>query len=121
MADDYSALYDAAGKQWNVDPLLLQSLAQEESGENPGAVGPMTKYGNARGAFQFIPQTAAHYGITDPHDITQAAYGAAHYLSDLMAQNNGDVGQALVGYGGYTGQNPAQVPYIQKIDRKSVV
>jgi hypothetical protein len=101
---DYGPLYQAAGTQWNVAPLLLQSMAMEESSENPAAVGPVIRRGpaqgqQARGLMQFIPETAATYGV-DVTDPTSSVYGAANYMRQLLDQHRGDTRAALAAYNG---------------------
>jgi hypothetical protein len=96
-------LYEQAGSTFNIDPLLLRAVSGVESNEDTSAVGPPTRYGNARGNMQLIDQTAKRYNVADPHEPTQAVFGAAAYLSDLLDQNKGDVLAALQQYNGATG------------------
>lgn len=72
-------------------------LALKESGLSERAVGPRTRYGIAKGAWQFIPDTAQRYGLKtgplvgvgkfDPkderHDFEKSTRAAARYLSDI--------------------------------------
>ena len=72
-------------------------LVLQESDFNTRAVGPATRYGYAKGAWQFIPETGRRYGLQtgplekqnvyDPlderHDFPQAADAAARYLRDI--------------------------------------
>ncbi len=74
-------------------------LALQESNFDTRAVGPATRYGHAKGAWQFIPETGKRYGLEpgplvasnqyDPlderHDFGQAADAAARYLHDIYA------------------------------------
>lgn len=100
MADaDYDALFEAAGRRYNVDPALLRAIGQQESGLNADAVGPETAYGRARGPMQLIPATAKALGVTDPHDPAQAVDGAARLLSDNLDQF-GNVEDAIAAYHG---------------------
>jgi len=100
-AQDYSGVYESAGKTWNVDPRLLQAIAQQESGQRTtDAQGRLlTSPAGAQGVMQFIPSTARRYGV-DVTDPVSSINGAAHYLHDLLAQTKGDVAQALALYGG---------------------
>jgi soluble lytic murein transglycosylase-like protein len=52
----------------------------------------------AEGPFQFMPKTAARYGVTDPHNVVQAARGAARYLSDLGTEFHHDWAKAIASY-----------------------
>lgn len=101
-------LYEAAGSQRNVDPLLLQAIARVESGERDNAVGVPTRWGTAKGRMQFIDATAARYGVANPHDPNQAVPGAAAYINDLL-DKHGDVHKALMTYSGGDPAYPAKV------------
>jgi pSer/pThr/pTyr-binding forkhead associated (FHA) protein len=72
-------------------------LAMQESGFDSSLCGPQTRYGIAKGMWQFIPSTAVYYGLrtgplvqlarTDPHDerhqSDKATRAAAEYLRDI--------------------------------------
>jgi membrane-bound lytic murein transglycosylase D len=81
-------------------------VALQESGFNPQAVGPKTRYGHAKGIWQFIPMTAKQYGLQigplhkegvyDPEDerfhFEKATEAASRYIKDLhntLAQASG--------------------------------
>lgn len=95
---DYGPLYQAAGNQFNIDPLLLQSMAVQESSQGRN-VGPSTA--GAQGFMQFLPETAAKYGV-DTQDATSSVFGASKYLNDLMNQHGDSLPLALATYGGTT-------------------
>ncbi|MFT1010939.1 transglycosylase SLT domain-containing protein [Enterobacter hormaechei] len=79
---------------------LLKSVAITESGGNQFAVGPQTKYGSAKGMFQFIDSTARGMGLrgNDLFDPMKSAEAAAKYLSQLLTRNGGDLSKALASY-----------------------
>lgn len=72
-------------------------LALQESNFNPEACGPPTRFGIAKGMWQFIPITAEKYGLkTGPlireavvdaqderHDFEKSTEAAARYLRDI--------------------------------------
>lgn len=58
---------------------LLNAVMMQESGGNANAVSPR----GAKGWFQFMPKTAAEYGVQDPTNFEQSARGAAKYLQKL--------------------------------------
>ena len=72
-------------------------LALQESRFDPKAIGPATRFGVAKGMWQFIPPTAMAYGLRvgplkgermyDPsderHNVAKATPAAARYLEDL--------------------------------------
>lgn len=80
-------------QHFGLPPGLLAAVQQTESGGDPNAVSPK----GALGAYQFMPATAAQYGI-DPLNPDQAAQGAAHMYSDLLKKYNGDLPSALAAY-----------------------
>ena len=72
-------------------------LALQESNFNLDACGPKTRYGIAKGMWQFIPSTAANYGLRtgplvhkrqrdlldDRHHFGRSTLAAARYLRDI--------------------------------------
>ena len=87
-------------------PRQLFYMALQESDFNPDAVGPRTRWGIAKGMWQFIPPTARRYGLAtgpdagarvpdpldDRHDVAKATEAAAKYLSYIYttdAQSSG--------------------------------
>jgi hypothetical protein len=85
-------LLDAASR-WNVSAALLAAQLMAESNFDPFAVSPA----GARGIAQFIPSTAAAYGLDDPFDPVAAIDAQAHLMSDLIRQL-GDPRLALAAY-----------------------
>ena len=91
-------------------------LALQESNFDPYVNGPMTRKGIAKGMWQFVPETAAKYGLRlgplvdlrrpDPGDerdqYEKATKAAARYLSDLYstdAQASGFLVMACYNWG----------------------
>jgi Transglycosylase SLT domain/D-alanyl-D-alanine carboxypeptidase/Putative Flp pilus-assembly TadE/G-like len=68
--------------RWNVSGALLAAQLLAESGFDPHAVSPA----GAQGIAQFIPSTAAAYGLRDPFDPVAAIDAQAHLMSDLLRQ-----------------------------------
>ncbi len=78
-------------------PPQFMYLALQETNFQAQAVGPPTRYGRAKGMWQFIPATAKRYGLQpgplqqsgdyDPederHDVAKATQAAAKYLKDI--------------------------------------
>lgn len=71
----------SAGR-WNVSAAVLAAQLMAESGFDPGAVSPA----GAQGIAQFMPGTAASYGLRDPFDPVAAIDAQAHLVSDLLRQ-----------------------------------
>jgi Transglycosylase SLT domain/D-alanyl-D-alanine carboxypeptidase/Putative Flp pilus-assembly TadE/G-like len=74
-------LIESAAK-WNVPAALLAAQLMAESNFNPFAVSPV----GAEGIAQFMPGTAASYGLVDPFDPVEAIDAQAHLMSDLIGQ-----------------------------------
>jgi len=82
-----------AAARWNVSAGLLAAQLMAESNFNPFAVSPA----GAQGIAQFMPATAAAYGLGDPYDAPTAIDAQAHLMSDLLRQF-GSVALALAAY-----------------------
>lgn len=78
----YDATIKAAAQQYNVPWQLLAAQLQQESDFDPNAVSSA----GAEGIAQFMPATAAAYGLSNPFDPTASIYAEANYLSDLYNQ-----------------------------------
>ena len=84
----------------NLPPQFLY-VALQESSFDPDAIGPKTRFGIAKGMWQFIPSTARRYGlrtgplvelpVADPnddrHQAEKATLAAANYLGDIYARD----------------------------------
>ncbi|HWO16443.1 MAG TPA: transglycosylase SLT domain-containing protein [Solirubrobacterales bacterium] len=82
-----------AAARWNVSAALLAAQLMAESNFNPYA----TSSEGAQGIAQFIPSTAAAYGLDNPFDPEAAIDAQAHLMSDLIRQL-GSPTLALAGY-----------------------
>jgi hypothetical protein len=71
-----------AAVHWNVSAALLAGQEMAESGFDPSAGSPA----GAAGIAQFMPSTAAAYGLSDPFDPAEAIDAEAHLMSDLIRQ-----------------------------------
>jgi hypothetical protein len=89
----YRAPLLRAAANWNVSAALLAAQLMAESNFNPYAASPA----GAQGIAQFIPSTAAAYGLRDPFDPVEAMEAQAHLMSDLIRQF-GDPQLALAAY-----------------------
>ncbi|MFC1662040.1 FHA domain-containing protein [Gemmatimonadota bacterium] len=92
----YTETIVATMKRRGIPPEFFY-LALQESDFETGAVGPSTRWGHAKGMWQFIPATAERYGLDpgprrdtrerDPQDQRQdfelSTDAAARYLRDL--------------------------------------
>lgn len=83
-------------REQNLPPQFFY-LALQESGFDTGACGPQTRYGYAKGMWQFIPDTAKRFGLQvgplskfrrhDPqderHDFEKSTEAAARYIREI--------------------------------------
>lgn len=90
---------NAASSYYGVPEPLLGAQLMQESSFNPNA-----QNGNALGIAQFMPGTAAQYGV-NPLDPVSSIWGAAQYDSNLFQQTGSWVG-ALQGYGSLPSSGP---------------
>lgn len=79
--------------RWSVSAGLLAAQLLAESNFNPFATSPA----GAQGIAQFIPSTAASYGLRDPFDPVAAIDAQAHLMSDLI-RRLGSAALALAAY-----------------------
>jgi membrane-bound lytic murein transglycosylase D len=100
QAKGYEEPISKALKQYSLPPHYFY-LAMQESSFNERAIGKKTRFGFAKGIWQFIPETATRYGLQvgplkdqpvyDPFDerfnFRKATVAAAKYLKDI---NNTD-------------------------------
>lgn len=92
--EDYiSELYkqaDAIG----LDRKVAYSQISQESGFNPQARSPK----GALGIAQFMPATAARYGLTDRTDPIESLKAYGKYMRDLLKMFGGNVQKAVAAY-----------------------
>jgi hypothetical protein len=69
-----------AATRWNVSAALLAAQLMAESGFDPYAGSSA----GAQGIAQFMPSTAAAYGLRNPYDPEEAIDAQAHLMSDLL-------------------------------------
>ncbi|MCH2546980.1 MAG: peptidoglycan DD-metalloendopeptidase family protein [Alphaproteobacteria bacterium] len=86
-------LMSALEAEFGLYPNLLHAVATAESGCSATATSPV----GAQGMFQFMPATAAAYGI-NPWDPEQAARGSARYYKDSADTFDCDLPLMLASY-----------------------
>lgn len=84
----------AAANRYDVDARILRVICFMESRYHIDAVSPK----GARGPMQFTADTAARYGLRDPHDPEEAIDAAARYFRDLLRKFGGRIDLALAAY-----------------------
>jgi len=93
VPDRYRVMLLRAATHWNVSAALLAAQLMAESNFDPSAGSPA----GAQGIAQFMPSTAAAYGLRDPYDPAEAIDAQAHLMSDLL-RRFGDPALALAAY-----------------------
>jgi hypothetical protein len=68
--------------RWGVPAALMAGQLMAESGFDPDAGSPA----GAQGIAQFMPSTAASYGLANPYDPVAAIDAEAHLMADLLRQ-----------------------------------
>lgn len=89
--------YSSIESQHGLPSGILSAINMQESRGNANAVGPQTKYGTAKGGFQFLDGTAKRFNVSNPFDTKQAAEGAAKYMRFLL-DRYGDIDKAISAY-----------------------
>ncbi len=79
---EFRPLILRAAVHWNVPAALLAGQEMAESGFDPDAGSPA----GAQGIAQFMPGTAASYGLRNPYDPAEAIDAEAHLMHDLLVQ-----------------------------------
>ncbi len=90
---------DRLARIYKLPPLFFARLIWQESRFNPYAVSPA----GAEGIAQFMPGTAAIWGLEDPFEPGQALIKSAQYLSYLH-KKLGNLGFAAAGYNAGSGR-----------------
>lgn len=121
-AGDVHSLVQATARSYDVDPLLVESVIQTESGYQAGAVSPK----GARGLMQLMPATALRFGVNDAFDPKENIEGGVKYLKylqnlfqdDRLAIAAYNAGEGAVAK--YNGVPPYKetVAYVEKVARK---
>nr|WP_276511100.1 transglycosylase SLT domain-containing protein [Xenorhabdus indica] len=83
-------------KKYDLPPGILYAIAMTESSGNRHLVSKV----GAKGPFQFMPQTAAEYGLkgNDVFDWYKSGDAAARLVSNLSKEFNNDLDKMLAGY-----------------------
>lgn len=93
-ARELEPLIIEASNRYRVDPRLLRAVCFTESRYRVNAISPK----GALGLMQFMPETAARYGLRNPFDPKAAIDAGARYLRDLLVRFNGRMDLAVAAY-----------------------
>ncbi|MDI1241148.1 MAG: lytic transglycosylase domain-containing protein [bacterium] len=90
----FEATIEWAAKREGVDPLILWTIAYNETRFRPWMTSP--KY--AKGMMQFMPATAERFGLADPFEPTASVFAAARYVRYLGRLFDGKLESILAAY-----------------------
>lgn len=88
--DQIASTIKAAAKMYGVDPDLMLSIAEVESGFDPRAQNPGSSAG---GLFQQIDDNAKQYGVANKFDPSDSSDGAARYIRDITGVLSNTLGR----------------------------
>ena len=119
---DVHGLVAEAAKNFDVNPLLVDSVIQVESNYNPFAVSPK----GAQGLMQLMPGTAQRFGVTDSFDPKQNIEAGVRYLKflqdtfqdDRLAIAAYNAGEKAVAKYKDVPPYPETVSYVAKVGKK---
>ena len=94
----YGEMIQQSAAKYGIPPSIIAGLIETESAWNSTAVSRA----GARGLAQFMPATAAEFGVR-PNDPQSAIDGAGKYLKYLLDYFNGDMRLAIFAYNGGMG------------------
>jgi len=111
-----------AAADYEVNPLLVDSVIQVESNYNPLAVSPK----GAQGLMQLMPATARRFGVTDTFDPKQNIEAGVRYLKlledtfqdDRLAIAAYNAGEKAVAKYGDVPPYPETRNYVTKVGQK---
>lgn len=90
----FEAAIEKAARSEGVDPLILWTIAYNETRFRPWLTSPK----NAQGMMQFMPATAARFGLEDPFEPTASLFAAARYVRYLSRLFDGKLESILAAY-----------------------
>jgi len=93
-AQTLEAYFVESARRYGIDPRILRVLCYLESRFRLDAISPK----GARGPMQLMPETAARYGLINPHDPKTAIDAAARYFRDLLRRFDGRIDLAFAAY-----------------------
>jgi soluble lytic murein transglycosylase-like protein len=90
----YNGIIHEAALTYGVDPALIRSVMQAESGFDPAAVSRT----GAAGLMQLMPDLAAELGVEHVFDPRENIMAGARYLRQLLDRHHGDVKLTIASY-----------------------
>src|SRR5580698_5931238 len=122
IAPDVHSLVAEAAKNFDVNPLLVDSVIQVESNYNPFAVSPK----GAQGLMKLMPGTAQRFGVKDSFHPKQNIEAGVRYLKflqdtfqdDRLAIAAYNAGEKAVAKYKDVPPYPETVSYVAKVGKK---
>ena len=96
------AIIEKYARYYRLDPSLIRSIIEIESGFNPKAVSSK----GARGLMQLMPETAERLGVENSFDPEQNIRGGVRHFRSLLDSFNNDLELSLAAYN--AGENLVQ-------------
>lgn len=90
----YDSIIADAAKTYHVDPTLIRSVMNAESGFDPSAVSRA----GAMGLMQLMPETAEAYGVEHPFDPRENIMAGTRVLRELLDVHHGNIPLVLASY-----------------------
>jgi soluble lytic murein transglycosylase-like protein len=87
-------IVEETAQKYNMDPLLVNSVIQVESGYNAKALSRK----GAQGLMQLIPSTARRFGVRNVYDVRENVEGGVRYLKYLSSLFPNDLRLTLAAY-----------------------
>jgi soluble lytic murein transglycosylase-like protein len=91
---DSTSLFSALERKENLPAGTLDKYWEAESTRGKNMRSPA----GAMGHFQFMPDTAKQYGVSNPDDLSDSAAGAARFLHHLYGKYGGDDRRVAAAY-----------------------
>ncbi|WP_062231414.1 lytic transglycosylase domain-containing protein [Fictibacillus sp. FJAT-27399] len=93
-AKDIDSILERISAKYDVNPSLIRSVIQHESGFNPLSKSPA----GAMGLMQLMPETAKALGVQNPYNPEDNIEGGVKYIKQMLDHYNGDEKLALAAY-----------------------
>jgi len=90
----YDSLIADAAHAYRVDPSLIRSVMNAESGFDPSAVSRA----GAMGLMQLMPEVAEAFGVEHPFDPRENIMAGTRLLRELLDQHGGNIPLVLASY-----------------------
>ena len=101
-SESLNAMIEKYAGHYRLDPSLIRSIIETESGFNPKAVSPR----GARGLMQLMPETAERMGVENSFDPEQNINGGLRYFRSLLDTFDNNLVLSLAAYN--AGENLVQ-------------